>query len=137
MAENKENAGNSAHKKDKNGRRAPKFIPQLLCVAVAVIIWLYVMSNDSPDYERTFSGVPVSIENTALLSSSNGLRVLRGAGNLPDIAITGKKRDLISYSLEDIVASVDVGRITEAGRHQLSVSVTTPSGALLKSVSPT
>lgn len=137
MAEKKENAGNSAHKKDKNGRRAPKFIPQLLCVAVAVIIWLYVMSNDSPDYERTFSGVPVSIENTALLSSSNGLTVLSGAGNLADITITGKKSDLISYSLEDIVASVDVGRITEAGRHQLSVSVTTPSGAILKSVSPT
>ena len=137
MAENKENAGNSAHKKDKNGRRAPKFIPQLLCVAVAVIIWLYVMSNDSPDYERTFSGVPVSIENTALLSSSNGLTVLSGAGNLADITITGKKSDLISYSLEDIVASVDVGRITEAGRHQLSVSVTTPSGAIFKSVSPT
>ena len=137
MAENKENAGNSAHKKDKNGRRAPKFIPQLLCVAVAVIIWLYVMSNDSPDYERTFSGVPVSIENTALLSSSNGLTVLSGAGNLADITITGKKSNLISYSLEDIVASVDVGRITEAGRHQLSVSVTTPSGAILKSVSPT
>lgn len=137
MAENKESAGNSAHKKDKNGRRAPKFIPQLLCVAVAVIIWLYVMSNDSPDYERTFSGVPVSIENTALLSSSNGLTVLSGAGNLADITITGKKSDLISYSLEDIVASVDVGRITEAGRHQLSVSVTTPSGAILKSVSPT
>lgn len=137
MAENKENAGNSAHKKDKNGRRAPKFIPQLLCVAVAVIIWLYVISNDSPDYERTFSGVPVSIENTALLSSSNGLTVLSGAGNLADITITGKKSDLISYSLEDIVASVDVGRITEAGRHQLSVSVTTPSGAILKSVSPT
>lgn len=137
MTENKENAGNSAHKKDKSGRRAPKFIPQLLCVAVAVIIWLYVMSNDSPDYERTFSGVPVSIENTALLSSSNGLTVLSGAGNLADITITGKKSDLISYSLEDIVASVDVGRITEAGRHQLSVSVTTPSGAILKSVSPT
>lgn len=32
---------------------------------------------------------------------------------------------------------MDVGRITEAGRHQLSVSVTTPSGAILKSVSPT
>ena len=95
------------------------------------------MSNDSPDYERTFSGVPVSIENTALLSSSNGLTVLSGAGNLADITITGKKSDLISYSLEDIVASVDVGRITEAGRHQLSVSVTTPSGAILKSVSPT
>ena len=34
-------------------------IPRLLCVVIAVVIWLYVMSNESPDYERTFSGVTV------------------------------------------------------------------------------
>lgn len=137
MPENKEIQDSAADKAGKSGRRAPNLIPQLLCVVLAVFVWLYVMANNSPDYERTFSGVPVSIENTALLSNSNGLTVLSGAGNLADITITGKKSDLISYSLEDIVASVDVGRITEAGRHQLSVSVTTPSGAILKSVSPT
>ena len=137
MPENKEIQDSAENKTGKNHRRAPNLIPQLLCVVLAVFIWLYVMANDSPDYERTFSGVPVSIENTALLSNSSGLTVLSGTGNLADITITGKKSDLISYSLEDIVASVDVGRITEAGRHQLSISVTTPAGAILKSVSPT
>ena len=93
-------------------------IPRLLCVVIAVIIWLYVMSNESPDYERTFSGVTVSIENAALLSSEYDLSVISGYGERADITVTGKKSDLISYSLEDIVPSVDVGSITTPGKHQ-------------------
>ena len=112
-------------------------IPRLLCVVIAVIIWLYVMSNESPDYERTFSGVTVSIENAALLSSEYDLSVISGYGERADITVTGKKSDLISYSLEDIVPSVDVGSITTPGKHQLSISVTTPDGCTVGSVSPT
>ena len=112
-------------------------IPRLLCVVIAVIIWLYVMSNESPDYERTFSGVTVSIENAALLSNEYDLSVISGYGERADITVTGKKSDLISYSLEDIVPSVDVGSITTPGKHQLSISVTTPDGCTVGSVSPT
>ena len=63
-------------------------IPRLLCVVIAVVIWLYVMSNESPDYERTFSGVTVSIENTALLSSEYDLSVISGYGARADITLT-------------------------------------------------
>ena len=112
-------------------------IPRLLCVLIAVVIWLYVMSNESPDYERTFSGVTVAIENTALLSSEYDLSVISGYGERADITVTGKKSDLISYSLEDIIPSVDVSGITEPGKHQLSISVTTPDGCATNSVSPT
>ena len=111
-------------------------IPRLLCVVIAVIIWLYVMSNESPDYERTFSGVTVSIENAALLSSEYDLSVISGYGERADITVTGKKSDLISYSPEDIIPSVDVSGITEPGKHQLFISVTTPDGCATSSVTP-
>ncbi len=117
--------------------RTTDLIPRILCVFVALIVWLYVMSNDSPDHERTFSGVSIVVENAAILSSEKNLTVISGHGNLADITITGKKNDIVSYSLEDIVASVDVSGITEPGRHQLSVSVTTPEGSMLRGVYPT
>ena len=117
--------------------RVTDLIPRILCVFFALVIWLYAMSSDSPDYESTFSGVTVSVENAAVLSSEKNLSVISGYGNLADITITGKKSDVISYSLEDIVASVDVSSITEPGRHHLSVSVTTPEGCMLKNVYPT
>lgn len=117
--------------------KSSDLIPRLLCVFIAVVIWLYVMSNESPDYERTFSGVTVSIENVALLSSESELSVISGYDALADITVTGKKSDLISYSPEDIVPSVDVGAITESGKHQLPISVTTPDGCTGSRVSPT
>ena len=111
--------------------RVTDLVPRILSVFVALVVWLYVMSSDSPDHQRTFSGVSIAVENTALLSDTNHLTVISGYGNLADITITGKKSDVISYSLEDIVASVDVGSITEPGRHQLS------EGCMLQSVYPT
>ena len=117
--------------------RTTDLIPRILCVFVALIVWLYVMSNDGPDHERTFSGVSIAVENAAILSSEKNLTVISGHGNLADITITGKKNDIVSYSLEDIVASVDVSGIAGPGRHQLSVSVTTPEGSMLRSVYPT
>ncbi|MBQ4598792.1 MAG: hypothetical protein IJB19_02660 [Clostridia bacterium] len=117
--------------------RVTDLIPRICCVFFALVIWLYAMSSDSPDYESTFSGVTVSVENAAVLSAEKNLSVISGYGNLADITITGKKSDVISYSLEDIVASVDVSGITEPGRHHLSVSVTTPEGCMLKNVYPT
>lgn len=116
--------------------RVSDLIPRILCVVVALIIWLYVMSTNSPDYERTFSGVTVAVENAALLTSDKNLSVINGYGSLADITITGKKSDVISYSLEDIVASVDVSNISGPGRHSLRVSVATPDGCVLKSVHP-
>lgn len=116
--------------------RVSDLIPRILCVLVALLLWLYVMSNNSPDYERTFSGVTVAVENAALLTTEKDLSVIQGYGNLTDITVTGKKSDVISYSLDDIVASVDVSDITGPGRHSLRVSVTTPDGCVLQSVRP-
>ncbi len=116
--------------------RVSDLIPRIVCVLVALLLWLYVMSNNSPDYERTFSGVSVAVENAALLTTDKDLSVIQGYGNLTDITVTGKKSDVISYSLDDIVASVDVGGITAPGRHSLRVSVSTPDGCVLQSVRP-
>lgn len=117
--------------------RTTDLIPRILCVVLAVILWLYVMSIDSPDYERIFSGVSIAVENAAVLSSEHNLTIITGHGNLADITLTGKKNDIVSYSLEDIVASVDVSGIKAPGRYQLGVSVTTPEGSILHSVYPT
>ena len=97
----------------KNRLRVTDLVPRIVCVLIAVILWLYVMSNESPDYERTFSGVNVGIENTALLMSQSDLSVMSGMASYVDITVTGKRGDVVSYSLDDISASVDVSGVTE------------------------
>ena len=116
--------------------RVSDLLPRIVCVVIATVLWLYVMSNNSPDYERTFSGVNVGIENSAILMSQSDLSVMSGGSAYVDITVTGKRGDVVSYSLDDIIASVDVAKVTEGGKHQLPVSVTVPEGCVIKSVHP-
>lgn len=128
------------HKPEKESIRSrlhiSDLIPRIVCIAIALTIWLYVMSNNSPDYERTFSGVTVEITDAARLSTEKNLSVIQGYGTPVDITVAGKKSDIISYSLDDIVASIDVGEVDAAGKHSLRVSVAMPDGCVLKSVRP-
>lgn len=121
--------------KRKNTKRGD-FVAKILCVVVAFIIWLYVMNVESPEYEKTFQSVPVTIENAALLSSSQNLSIISGNGNIIDITVKGKKSEIKKYSIEDIKASVDVSGITQEGRHTLDVSVSVPTGLAVSGVSP-
>jgi len=111
-------------------------IPRIVCVAIALTLWLYVMSNESPDYERTFSGATVEPKNTAVLKENHGLSVVQFYNGTLDITVTGKKGEIVTYSLEDIQAEVDVQYLDAPGRHSLPVSVSVPNGCVLKSVSP-
>ncbi|MBQ7661621.1 MAG: hypothetical protein IJS44_06155 [Clostridia bacterium] len=117
--------------------RTTDLVPRILCVLIAVLIWLYVMANDTTaDYERIFSDVPITVENGAVLSGEQNLSVMGGITSSASITVSGRKSELVSYSLSDVSVSVDVGKITEAGTYTLPLSVTTPSGCTLKNYSP-
>lgn len=122
-------------KKQKSDRRG-NFIARILCLVVAFIIWLYVMNVESPEYEKTFYSVPVTIENAAVLASAQNLSVISGAGSVIDVTVKGKKSEIAKYSAGDIKASVDVSRITEAGRHTLDVAVDLPAGLVVAGIVP-
>ncbi|MBQ9428667.1 MAG: hypothetical protein IJU41_03880 [Clostridia bacterium] len=116
---------------------ASDLVPRILCVVIALLIWLYVGANDSTaDYERIFSDVPISIENGAILSGEQNLSVMGGFDRIASVTVSGRRSELLSYSISDISVSVDVGKITEAGNYTLPLSVTTPSGCILKNYSP-
>ncbi|HOQ14738.1 MAG TPA: hypothetical protein PKZ58_06610, partial [Bacillota bacterium] len=36
-------------------------LAKVLCILAAVVIWLYVMNVENPDYEQTIESVPVTI----------------------------------------------------------------------------
>ena len=39
-------------------------LAKVLCLLAAVVIWLYVMNVENPDYEQTIESVPVKIINS-------------------------------------------------------------------------
>ncbi|MBR5454021.1 MAG: hypothetical protein IKV54_08075 [Clostridia bacterium] len=115
---------------------AGSIVVKVLCVLGAFLIWLYVMSNDSPDYEKTFTSVPVSINGAVELENATGMSVVSGLGHVIEVSVHGIKRDVVNLDNGDILAYVDISEISNAGKYALDVHVEVPDGITVTSVSP-
>ena len=114
---------------------AEDFIPRIVCVFVAVIIWLYAVYNSDPDYEKSFDGVSVTPLNSGMLDDRD-LTVYGDINSTIEVVIYGNRGNITTYSKEDVKATVDLIGITEAGYHTAAVKITVPDGATVKSYYP-
>ncbi|MBR6633923.1 MAG: hypothetical protein IKL05_06460 [Clostridia bacterium] len=105
----------------------------LLC---AILLWFYVSAVESPTSEKNFDSVAITLRNKDVLLTETDLSVISDAIYEADIVLSGKKSTLNKIDYEDIVATVDLSKLTEAGSHELSVSVTAPSGTTVVSTNP-
>ena len=127
MAKNKETV--------KGRLSATDLVPRIICVLLAIVIWLYVIYNDTPDFEKSFDGVMASITNTAVLTE-RGLTIYGDATTPVEIVITGRRGDISSYTMSDVAAIVDVSSITEPGEYALAINPEVPEGVTVKSYYP-
>ncbi|SMB90817.1 YbbR domain-containing protein [Thermanaeromonas toyohensis ToBE] len=101
---------------------------KLLAVTLALILWLYVTSEQNPTTEHVVR-IPLEVENL-----SAGLVV----ANLPSevqIRLEGRKGQIKNLLPRDIRAYVDL-RAARVGENTLPVQVTLPEGVRLVRVNP-
>lgn len=103
---------------------------KILAVLLALIIWLYAVSSDSPVFEDTFDSISISIINIP-----SGLSVITGDKSLVDVTVKGKRTDVRSLKSSSIYVYVDASGVSQAGEYTLPLSVKLPDGISL--VSPT
>ncbi len=142
MKESKQSKASSSPKEPRasrdNARGTDKrydWIVKLLCVCAAFILWLYVMEVESPEYETTISGILVELTGADTMAEENGLALYNGNGLPISITVAGKKSVINRMDHSEIIATADLSRITEAGRHALTIMVDLPSGVALHSKS--
>ena len=107
-------------------------ITSLVC---AIILWFYVAKVENPSFETSFSNVPVTIDNYALLEQ-NELAIINQGDFLTDIVISGKKSLLNQLDASDIKASIDLSEITDANEYNLKINIVTPTGTSVVSSNP-
>lgn len=107
-------------------KKSRHIFAKLLCLVAAICVWLYVMNQESVGYERTFTQVPVLVDGVSALNAENDMTVISGYDNTVDVTVSGKKSEVQALTPEDIRASVDVSRLSEAGRHTLAVQIQIP-----------
>jgi hypothetical protein len=90
---------NIVAKKKKGGRLG--IIPRLLCLIVAMVIWLYVMYMRRSDFEVVIEDVPIELQGEDRILDKYGLEVVDGNFTV-DITIRGKKSVIDTYTKGNI-----------------------------------
>ncbi len=116
-------------------RSGGDWLPKILCLVIAFVIWFYVMQVDSPEYRETFHSVDVTLTSTQILDDTSGLSVYSGYGATVDITVIGKKSVINKLNSEDFSVTADLSEITSAGMHSVPINVHLPAGLSLDSTS--
>lgn len=106
-----------------------KILGFLLAFAVALAMWLYVITLVSPESEAEFHNIPVVLQGEAALSSkdrSGGLMLMMEEVPTVDLILTGNRSDLNKLNASNIVVTADLSKIYEEGTHMVRIDVSYP-----------
>ena len=110
-----------------------KILKGLLSLAVALALWIYVVTVVSPSADRVYNNVPVVLQGESLLKE-RGLMIT--TQDIPSVSVhlEGNRSDLDKLNNSNITLTADLSRIYDAGTHSLRFSSSYPgdvaSGAI-------
>ena len=102
-----------------------RIIPLILSLLLAFALWFYVVSVESPVYEKTFSLVPVSVTQA---QGEGALSVYSGGGATVEVTVSGRRSVLNQLTVEDFNVTADVSGYTTAGKYDVPLSFGMPEG---------
>lgn len=107
--------------KEFSTRRPQHIIAKIVCLLLAVVLWLYVMYAEAPVYSEVYEGVNVIVNGDPAEWRIDDPTI--------SVRVYGTKMELASYTAEDIVAYIlpsdlpDATPIGESEDHLYSFAV--------------
>ena len=102
---------------------------KLMSVAISILIafglWMYVITEVSPNSEWTYYDVPVKMEGETLLRDRN--LIITGISSTDvDLTLSGNRSDLIELNSSNITLKADMTKIYDPGTHKIGYDITYP-----------
>lgn len=95
---------------------------RLLAIVFAILMWLFVIDEENPDYSNRYRKIPLQIEGIEHLSREN-LTIIDGGDITVSATLTGKRDRMQLVSNDKLIAAVDVSSITEPGIYTVNYTV--------------
>ena len=118
----------------KFGRGTRRWLARIICLLIAVVVWLYVMRVAPPMYDEKYRDVRVEVRESDVLPDYTG-----HVDELLTVRVWGSKEALYTYDAEDITAYVKIadladtdGTYTPGKTYQLTVYFELPEGLELR-----
>lgn len=100
-----------------------KLVSLLLSVVIAFAMWMYVITEVSPDSEWTYYDIPVIMEGETLLRDERNLIVTSYSDTHVDLTLAGNRSNLNDLGKENIVLKADMTRIYDPGTHIIEYDI--------------
>ena len=98
----------------------------VISLLASLAIWVYITSVDSDEYKQTFRGVRVELVGEDVLRDSKGLVVTDLDTNSVTVELVGPRRVITSLDADNIVAQVDVSKLSQAAYTSLQYTLSFP-----------
>ena len=95
---------------------------RLFALLIAILMWMFVMNEENPDYSKNYSDISVQIEGLEQLNA-NGLTIVSGGNTAIKVKVKGKRDRMTLVSSDKIQAKLSVASITEPGTYNLNYTV--------------
>ena len=92
---------------------------KIISVIVAIILWLYAVSELNPETTKTITDVPVEVINMDALNEKN-LTLLDDPVSSISIRIRGLVNDIRKVNISNLKAVLDLSEIDWTGTRQVS-----------------
>lgn len=100
----------------------------IIAVLASLSLWVYVISQESEEYKQTFRGVKLELVGEDILLNSRNLVVTDPSTSTVTVEVTGPRRIVGSWSADDLIAQVDVSKLTLSAFTSLQYTVKFPDG---------
>ncbi len=100
-------------------------ILKIISVAVAIIIWSYIILVLDPAIEVEVRDLPIQFIGQEVMED-NGISVVNESATTLNLKIKGSRKRMGQYDMKNIIAKVDVSGINEVGQTTLPVEVIVP-----------
>lgn len=98
----------------------------LVSLVASFALWMYVISVDTDEYTAVFRDVPVQLVGDETLRESRNLVITDLDTRSVTVTVSGPRRLVTSLTSADLVAQVDVSRLTRASYTSQQVSIVFP-----------
>ncbi len=100
----------------------------IIALLASLSLWIYVISQETEEYKQTFRGVKVELVGEDILLNSRNMVVTDLSTSTVTVEISGPRRIVGSWSSDDLVAQIDVSKLTQSAFTSLQYTVKFPDG---------
>ena len=105
-----------------------KIFWMIISLLIAAALWSYIASLNTDEFNRTFRGVRVELVGEDILRDSRNMVVTDLDTNSVTVEIVGPRRVVGMLSEADLVAQVDVSKLTQAAYTSQTYTIKYPDG---------